>query len=120
VRRRARIVGRGTPAAFVLAGGLSRHGSGCYCRYCAKPEPTALTQLLPVDWRSMTFEPMPLTATLVDPTPSAAMRTEGRTATIPMRFGEDDDKALAQMKAEIEAAEGDERCADPTCCEVLS
>lgn len=37
MRRRARIVGRGTPARAVLAGGVSRHGAHCTCTYCREP-----------------------------------------------------------------------------------
>ena len=28
---------RGNPAAWVLAGGVSRHGAGCACTYCRAP-----------------------------------------------------------------------------------
>lgn len=37
---------RGTPAAMVLAGGVSRHGASCGCRYCT-PEPVAAPSVAP-------------------------------------------------------------------------
>lgn len=28
----------GMPAAAILAGGISQHGRGCYCRYCREDD----------------------------------------------------------------------------------
>lgn len=45
---------RGIPAAMILAGGISRHGRSCWCRYC-QPEnegiaapPATQRQAIPV------------------------------------------------------------------------
>lgn len=45
---RTKPIARGIPAAALLAGGITRHGSSCACAYCAPDVGATRRQAIPV------------------------------------------------------------------------